>query len=229
LVRAIESINLVGQDLQRPAPQEKNVSIDWSLTKDDEFILEEKSLYMVFKDGHTFIRKRRDVLMRRLLSTDSVATSLLIVHPDFDFIDGVSSMDPDKRHSRATDITDSPQRKDALSTFFLVQQMRQEILDKYRIDIAERMNFIGYPCIPTWTGFVGSSAAFIQLYSTHPTKGVLLTMHPKAALSNKITKTVYAHYENDVRQIIRLAQNSSPKSQNLWRYPKNRLPSRVAP
>jgi hypothetical protein len=104
--------------------------------------------------------------LKARFSNPALHTKILIVHPDFKFIDAVELMDDEKLNQRA----------DCLRAIAAMRLIREEMLESADIHKSGRVEFIGYNMIPTWTGFFGRDRAFVSMYFSDPQRGPLNTL-----------------------------------------------------
>jgi hypothetical protein len=135
----------------------------------EEFLDSEVYLRIMLKDGYTFFSERKEALKKRFRQAH-FHTKILILHPESPYIPAVAQMDPVKEtHS-------DRQVNDCLLAIKTMQTIRRELMSEESIDIAERVEFLGYPFVPTWNGFIGSSLSYISFFFTRPYRGELNTL-----------------------------------------------------
>lgn len=170
----------------------------------------EHTLTILFKDGFTFFSESVNVLKQRLLHPD-FSTTLLLLHPDYEYLGGVADMDPGKRGNLES------QRSDCIQAIRKMHNLRMEILAETGQDIAKRVRLIGYRNVPTWNGMLGESRTIVSLYPTHAYRGNLVTLDICNTLPSGQRSLWFNWYATDVTELIRFAQAES-RSWNLWDY-----------
>ena len=188
----------------------------WAGTVDNTFILDQRHLSILLKDGHTFFGTRAETLRERFRryhgsNRESGSTSILILHPEYQHMAAVADMDPQKKGHP------EKQRADCLRAIRTMHGIR-EYLDSEGIpDIEKKVRFAGYRMVPAWNGFLGTTHAFIHLYHTAPYRGVLRTLRiPTKGRAGRAVEW-YEEYLGDYAEIIRTAEEEDPGC-NLWNY-----------
>jgi hypothetical protein len=178
-------------------------------TISDGFMLAQEELFIFLKDGHTFFNSCAHLLQQRFVDK-KCTTKVLILHPDFEHIDAVASMDPKKK---GNDI----QRKDCLGAIGVMHNIRRDIISNGGMDIASRVLFLGYRTIPTWSGFIAKTEAIIRLYPARPHRGDLLTLQIDAKTKDNMPAAWYQEYRTDFDEIVRMAKDES-LDWDLWKF-----------
>ena len=152
----------------------------------------------MLKDGYSFFKDRQGELKDRFRKTD-FHTTILILHPDYQYIPAVAQMDPVKANDPAKQIEDC---RLAIQT---MQKIRRELMAELpaQSDICDRVKFFGYKLVPTWTGFIGSSLAYISLYFTHPHRGGLNTLIVRRMDGKEQQTSYYDSMSIDYNEILR--------------------------
>lgn len=182
----------------------------WAGKIDDVFILEQRHLRIFLKDGFTFFKNKYDSLKKRL-SNARRATSILILHPDYEHMKAVADMDTEKK-GRA-----EIQREDCLTAIRTLHKIRDELLRDKNVDIAQTVDFVGYRSIPTWNGFIGTTEAIIHLYPAKRYRGDLKTLRINAKDKDGNTAEWYQKYQEEFDEIMRITKAEYADS-NLWAY-----------
>jgi hypothetical protein len=139
----------------------------WGEHVSEEFLLAQRSLWIVFKDGYSFFEDAaRIAQLKERFRNPALTSRIQIVHPDFKFLEAVRSMDDKK----------VDQRGDCLRAIKAMQAIRSQLKSEVDIHTSGRVEFIGHHSIPTWTGFIGDELAFVSTYFTRPWRGKLNTL-----------------------------------------------------
>jgi hypothetical protein len=186
----------------------------WAGKVSDDFLLKENPLSILLKDGHTFFRTKGELLKRRFLSAGKM-TNILILHPDYKYIGAVADMDPHKKGFP------KKQRVDCLDSIRIMHGIRNAIRAEMKIDIAERVLFLGFKTIPTWNGFISATQAIIHIYPTFPHRGDLQTLEIASKDHDGNLTQWYEKYRTEFQEIVRMVEGESEDC-DLWNY---RLPS----
>jgi hypothetical protein len=104
---------------------------------------------------------KREELKARFCD-NRLQTKILLLHPDYRFIEAVANMDVHKAGSP------DKQKSDCKFAIRLLQELRAEIQQEREEDIRDRVQLYGYHLVPTWAGFVGRSGASISMFFTRP-------------------------------------------------------------
>jgi len=175
----------------------------------DDFIERTKDLRVMFKDGYSFFDERPDAFVRRFRN-QNLHTTVLIVHPESPVLGAVASMDPKKDGPRQNDDPnrkeDGPTQKgDCLSAVRAMKRIRDELKGE-NIDIARRVDFYGYDSVPTWTGFLSDTKAYLSLYPSSPHRGELLTLEVGAG-DDSAWAVFFERYSSDFQDVLRHASH----------------------
>jgi hypothetical protein len=142
----------------------------WAGRVPKDFLQSELDLRIMLKDGFSFFSERKQELKERFRKKN-LQTKILMLHPNYPFMPAVAQMD----HVKAEEV--AKQVADCRFGILTMQQIRSELLSETeRIDISDRVEFLGYSLVPTWTGFIGSSLAYVSMYFTRPYRGNLNTL-----------------------------------------------------
>jgi hypothetical protein len=175
----------------------------------DEFILQERELSILLRDGHTFFRTKGELMRKRLMDKERT-TRFLLLHPEYEFIDAVADMDPLKKGQPGV------QKRDCMRAVEALQKLRHRIRSDEGMDIGSRVSVRGYKCIPTWMGQIGTSKAVVHLFSTMPRQSDMLTLEIPAKTDDGGYSELYQRYKSEFEEIDRMTEGD-PKS-DLWSY-----------
>jgi hypothetical protein len=120
----------------------------WAGIVDDRFLRAQISLDIFLKDGHRFFKERQELLLERLIDT-SKTTRIFIVHPDYNRIEAIAEMDPDKAKKRIK------QKADCLLAITTMQEIAKEAARK-GVDPRIRNHFLGYQHIRTYNAVLNT-------------------------------------------------------------------------
>ena len=71
------------------------------------------------------------------------------------------------------------------------------------IDVTSRVEFHGYSLVPTWTGFVGDSLAYVSFFFTRPHRGELPTLVIKKEGEKNARTEFFSAFENEFEELWR--------------------------
>jgi hypothetical protein len=171
----------------------------WANTISESFLMSEKDLKILLKDGHDFFQNHAEGLKKRF-QEKTLKTTILILHPEYKYIDAVAAMDPDKDPAKPGQ--KDKQKNDCLLAISTMKGIRKELLQIENEEIKTRVEFFGYHYIPTWTGFIGSKLAYIALYFTHPHRGPLntLVIHKGTGKGHTYYESMFQEYSSIHRE-----------------------------
>ncbi|HEY6640543.1 hypothetical protein [Povalibacter sp.] len=176
----------------------------WSGRVPADFMLTEPSLRVMLKDGRSFFKEREADLKDRF-RRNGFRTTILILHPDSPYMGAVARMD----HVKADDVY--KQVKDCHYAIEAMQKIGSELL-KEGVDIRKNVDFLGYPFVPTWTGFIGESLAYVSMFFTRPHRGDLNTIvirkHDDRGEETQFYKAMSREYE-EIRRHIQDSEEAS--------------------
>jgi hypothetical protein len=170
---------------------------------DDDFLKSQRSLDIFIKDGHTFFEKRNDVIRSRMCD-QTKSTRIIIVHPDYQFMEAVANMDDHKENK--PDI----QRADCLKVIRTLQEISKVAL-KSGIDIRKTTEFFGIKMVPTWNGFLGDDRGFAYFYYTRAYRGDLLRL----SFDDIGEGALYCNLKREIDELLR---DHCRGRWNLWEY-----------
>jgi nucleoside 2-deoxyribosyltransferase len=185
----------------------------------DEYVAKQEELFVMLKDGYTFFSERSDLLFERLCDP-ALTTKIMILHPEYEYMGAIASMDPLKRGSPEL------QKNDCIRAIGTMQRMREKIQQKTGRDISKQVTFVGYRLVPTWNGFVGRTRATIHLYPTIPYRGDLQTLEITAQYRSCEETDWYRRYRDEFIQIERQS-TSKYVDADLWEYRPNAIGPKV--
>ncbi|HXW30217.1 MAG TPA: hypothetical protein VEK55_12725 [Xanthobacteraceae bacterium] len=174
----------------------------WAGELDDEYLRSQESLDIFLKDGHTFFKDHIDAIADRLCDSRK-STRIMIVHPDFELMSAVASMDFKKAGSPER------QRSEILDTITRLQAVASRARHR-GLEITERNEFRGYHLIPTWNFFLGDSRCYLHLYRSRAYRGPLHTI-----IFQKTDTGLYEDMKEEIREILR---DHCGTNSNLWDY-----------
>lgn len=189
-----------------------SVHAAWKAYAPEQFVVTQRRLWILLKDGYSFFRSdaRRKQLISRF-KDQRLQTCILIVHPDFEHLAAVESMDSAKVSRKA-------QRRDCLAAIDAMQGIRKELLaDGVDIAASTNVEFVGYHKVPTWTGYVGDDIAYVSHYFTRTDRSDLNTIVAKRTDAGGAPLDYFAEMMKDLDKIHRDERHEP----SLWSYERD--------
>lgn len=172
-----------------------NAYLRWVGKIPEDFLQSQQVLRIMLKDGRSFFSGRSEELKTRFRNP-AFRTRILVLDPEYKHMKAVAEMD-DRKIESAKQIQDC---RFAIST---MQRIREELLSE-GIEIKDRVAFRGYSLVPTWTGFIGESLAYVSFFFTRPHRGDLPTLVIRRQGENRALTEFYDAFDTEFDELWRM-------------------------
>ena len=172
--------------------------VNWGVPAN--FLQSQQFLRVVLKDGHDFFAIRKEELKSRFRNP-TLKTRILVLHPEYPHMDAVAEMDPYK-------VIAEKQVSDCCAAIRAMQEIRAE-LAKEGIEVRNQAELFGYSSVPTWTGFVGDTLAYVSFFSTLPHRGALPTLVVKRNSDRSSERGLFGVFDYEFDQLWRSVERTT--------------------
>ena len=143
-------------------------------------------------------------LKKRFREAD-LFTRIMVLDPNYRHIDVVADMDPEKKGRPEL------QRKNCELAIAIMNRIKTE-LGQDGITIDDRVQFISYRVVPTWTGFLGDNLSYIGFYFARPYRGNLNFVVVKRHNPGLDPSTFHGGFEVDFDDLWRISEDEGSRS-----------------